>query len=346
MRRVFFCILAILLGSVINAQNITIPKSYYKDRIKSLDPIEGQYDVENTVIGSVSGYGSQKGVQNMTWFILRNDDFVKGRSSDFVVITDGFILGLIDRIGETENYVLTSYNKNGKENKIRFQMNSLYSFSYSYTDYEIKNSRQGSSQVTLKAIKEYPTKSMYEEVLSGGTRTTKSEASKPNTSSDSWSGSCFALNDGYLVTNYHVIDKATSIAVYGANGNFTRGYSASVVAKDVTNDLALIKITDKEFPGFGAIPYAINNQMIDVGEDVWVLGYPLTQVLGNEIKLTNGIVSSRSGYQGDVATYQISAPIQPGNSGGPLFDAKGNIVGIVNAGVPGADNVGYAIKTT
>jgi S1-C subfamily serine protease len=84
--------------------------------------------------------------------------------------------------------------------------------------------------------------------------------------------------------------------------------------------------------------------MADVGEDVFVLGYPLTQALGNEIKLTNGIISSRTGYQGDVANYQISAPVQPGNSGGPMFDSKGNVIGIVVAGVPGAENVGYAIK--
>ena len=66
--------------------------------------------------------------------------------------------------------------------------------------------------------------------------------------------------------------------------------------------------------------------------------------MGDEIKLANGIISSRTGYQGDVANYQISAPIQPGNSGGPMFDSKGNVIGIVVAGVPGAENVGYAIK--
>ena len=86
--------------------------------------------------------------------------------------------------------------------------------------------------------------------------------------------------------------------------------------------------------------------MADVGEEVFVLGYPLTQALGNEVKLTNGIVSSRTGYQGDIATYQISAPVQPGNSGGPMFDSRGNVIGIVVAGVPGAENVGYAIKTS
>lgn len=161
-----------------------------------------------------------------------------------------------------------------------------------------------------------------------------------------WSGTGFALKNGYVVTNHHVVDGAKSIVVHGINGNASSDYVATVVATDRTNDLAILKITDSRFTGFGTIPYAIKNQMVDVGEDVWVLGYPLTQILGNEIKLTNGVVSSRSGFQGDVATYQITAPVQPGNSGGPLFDSKGNIVGVVNAGVPGAENVGYAIKTS
>ena len=86
--------------------------------------------------------------------------------------------------------------------------------------------------------------------------------------------------------------------------------------------------------------------MEEVGENIFVLGYPLAKLMGNEIKLTNGIISSRSGYQGDISTYQMSAPVQPGNSGGPMFDDKGNVIGIVNAGIPGAENVGYAIKTS
>ena len=68
--------------------------------------------------------------------------------------------------------------------------------------------------------------------------------------------------------------------------------------------------------------------------------------MGDEIKLTTGIISSKTGFQGDVALYQISAPIQPGNSGGPLFDRKGNLIGIVNAKHKDAENVGYAIKTS
>lgn len=86
--------------------------------------------------------------------------------------------------------------------------------------------------------------------------------------------------------------------------------------------------------------------MSEVGEDIFVLGYPLTTTMGDEIKLTTGIVSSRTGYQGDVSLYQISAPIQPGNSGGPLFDNQGNLIGIVSAKHTGAENVGYAIKAS
>ena len=161
-----------------------------------------------------------------------------------------------------------------------------------------------------------------------------------------WTGTGFALKDGYVVTNDHVVDGASSIAVIGVNGNHTIEYKATLISTDKKNDLALIRIDDSRFTGFNSVPYAVRDRNCEVGEDVFVLGYPLTSYMGEEIKLTNGIISARSGYQGDVTTYQISAPVQPGNSGGPMFDKNGNVVGIVNSGIPGAENVGYAIKTS
>ena len=77
-----------------------------------------------------------------------------------------------------------------------------------------------------------------------------------------------------------------------------------------------------------------------------MLGYPLISTMGMDIKLTNGIISAKTGYQGDVSQYQISAPIQPGNSGGPLFDKNGNLIGIVCAKHTEAENAGYAIKVS
>ena len=181
-----------------------------------------------------------------------------------------------------------------------------------------------------------------DEFLNGKTPNvvTAAVSSQPTT----WTGTGFALRNGYIVTNCHVIDGASSIQVSGIKGQMEPALSATVIAKDVKNDLAVIKINDSRFSGFGAIPYVLRSSPAAVGESIWVLGYPLTQYLGNEIKVTDGIISSKSGYQGDITTYQISAPVQPGNSGGPLFDKNGNILGIVNAGVPGAENVGYAIK--
>ncbi len=170
-------------------------------------------------------------------------------------------------------------------------------------------------------------------------------ADMPN-ETDSWSGTGFALNDKYVVTNYHVIEKAKNIKLHGIQGNFNKSYNAKIVATDKFNDLAILKITDYDFKGFGAIPYNVKTTLTDVGEEIFVLGYPLTNTMGNEIKLTTGVVSSRSGFQGDMSQYQISAPVQPGNSGGPLFDGKGNIIGIVSAKHKEAENVGYAIKTS
>lgn len=160
----------------------------------------------------------------------------------------------------------------------------------------------------------------------------------------SWSGTGFALKDKYVITNYHVVKDATTINICGIAGNNKKEYPAIIEAVDGYHDLALLRINDNEFKGFGALPYAIKTQIAEVGEEIFVLGYPLTYTMGEEIKLTNGLISSRTGFQGDISLYQISAPIQPGNSGAPLFDIRGNLIGVVSAKHKGAENVGYAIK--
>lgn len=160
-----------------------------------------------------------------------------------------------------------------------------------------------------------------------------------------WSGTGFALKDNYIVTNYHVVGEAKTIYVQGVNGDFTTRYNATVIATDKVNDLAILKVNGVNISN-ADIPYSIKTSTADVGEDVFVLGYPLTSTMGEELKLTTGVISSKTGFQGDVSIYQISAPIQPGNSGGPLFDGNGNIIGIVSAKHTDAENVSYAIKAS
>lgn len=165
----------------------------------------------------------------------------------------------------------------------------------------------------------------------------------------SWSGTGFAIGNKYVVTNFHVVEDATTILVNVSRNNVSRQYSAEVVATDKVNDIAVIKVSDSDFKGFGAIPYGVTTRVADVGEDVFVLGWPLGILLGDEVKLTTGVVNSRTGMIGWENCYQIQAPITSGNSGGPVFDNKGNVIGIVVGGLNKelnlAENVGYAIKT-
>ncbi len=159
------------------------------------------------------------------------------------------------------------------------------------------------------------------------------------------SGTGFAVNSmGYIITNYHVIEDATEINIRGIKGDFNKLFTAKVVVSDKSNDLALLKISDVDFKGLGGIPYAISFKNAGVGNDVYALGYPLRASMGDEVKLTNGIISANSGFEGSLNQYQISVPVQPGNSGGPLINLAGNIVGVVNAKHLGTENVSYAIK--
>lgn len=161
------------------------------------------------------------------------------------------------------------------------------------------------------------------------------------------SGSGFNISsNGIIVTNHHVIDGANIIKVRGVNSDFSRTYNAKALVIDRTNDLALIQIDDLEFKLLDTTPFLIKTGLSDVGESVFVLGYPLRATMGDEIKLTTGIISSKTGYKGDITSYQISAPAQPGNSGGPLFDSQGNLIGIVNAKHVEAENATYAIKSS
>ena len=159
---------------------------------------------------------------------------------------------------------------------------------------------------------------------------------------ENWTGTGWALKKGYIVTNFHCVDGAKSIVVETTESH----YSAKVVATDPSSDLAIIKIDDDKFGGFGEIPYSIERKQCEVGETVWTLGFPMTSIMGDEVKFTDGKISAKTGYMGDLSTYQITVPIHPGNSGGPLFNKNGNIVGVTSSGLDKqlADNVNYAIK--
>ena len=164
-------------------------------------------------------------------------------------------------------------------------------------------------------------------------------------------GSGFFINsNGYIATNYHVVEGTTTLQANFTRNGKTESYPASIVVTDPQNDLAIIKIDDKSFSGSAPLPYGLMTRTKDTGSEVFAMGYPMADVMGSEVKFTDGKISSKSGIGGDVRVYQISVPIQPGNSGGPLFDMDGNVVGITSSGLNRdyfkSENVNYAIKAS
>ncbi|GMB01121.1 serine protease [Pelosinus sp. IPA-1] len=142
------------------------------------------------------------------------------------------------------------------------------------------------------------------------------------------SGTGFFITNDLIVTNYHVVDKAKTIEIKHNNGQKS---SATVITKDPINDLALLKVSKSDF-SVNPLPIA-NIQNTKDGDTVYTVGFPLPGLLGTKAKLSEGIINSITGIQDDVRMFQISIPIQPGNSGGPLLNAKGQVVGVVTASV-------------
>ncbi|WBA41358.1 S1 family peptidase [Hymenobacter canadensis] len=154
-----------------------------------------------------------------------------------------------------------------------------------------------------------------------------------------FSGTGFALTaDGYLVTSYHVIQGADSLLIEGRD---RRSYRAEPVFTDVAHDLAILRINDKKFDGFGRLPYSFKRGTADLGEKVYTLGYPREDLVFND-----GSLSARSGFEGDSAFYQISIPVNPGNSGGPLLDDRGNLIGIISGRQTDAQSAAFATKSS
>jgi S1-C subfamily serine protease len=171
----------------------------------------------------------------------------------------------------------------------------------------------------------------------------------PNTE---WKGNgtgFFVSKEGHICTNYHVISDANEIEVQFERNNSQKNYTAKVLRADEQNDLAILKITDKSFKNLHQIPYDFQPKTVDVGSKVFTLSYPMAlNVMGEDVKFTQGRVSSQTGYKGEISTYQVSVPVQEGSSGSPLFDYKGNLIGINSAKISSdkADNVSYAVKST
>jgi uncharacterized protein YigE (DUF2233 family) len=157
------------------------------------------------------------------------------------------------------------------------------------------------------------------------------------------SGTGFLVtNDGVIATNFHVIDGAKKVFVRGLNGDFEDKIEADIIVTDMKMDLALLRVPSYSLNQ--SVIYDINSETQKLGQEVYTLGYPLRSLMGNEVKFTDGKINSLSGVQGDTTRLQISVPIQPGNSGGPLFNSDGEVVGVIVSSLIDAQVANYAVK--
>jgi S1-C subfamily serine protease len=152
----------------------------------------------------------------------------------------------------------------------------------------------------------------------GGGGTARAAPSDP-TLELAYSGSGFAVTkDGHILTNNHVVDECREVRVT------SRG-PAQVLATDPREDFALLRIGGR----FRAAATFRRGRGVRLGEEIMVAGYPLQGLLSSDLNITSGVISALSGPGDDRGILQITAPIQGGNSGGPVLDRSGNVVGVV-----------------
>jgi serine protease Do len=151
-------------------------------------------------------------------------------------------------------------------------------------------------------------------------------------------GTSFLIDKkGFLITNAHVVAGSSTIIVQNNKG---QEFKASIALLDNVRDLAILKIDDEDYKPVSVLPYSIRKNSADLGEQVFTLGYPRDEIVYNE-----GYMSAKTGFNGDTISCQIAVSANPGNSGGPVFNKNGEVIGILSTAQIKAQGVVFAIKS-
>ncbi|HJS55090.1 MAG TPA: serine protease [Chitinophagaceae bacterium] len=150
-------------------------------------------------------------------------------------------------------------------------------------------------------------------------------------------GSGFLIDGkGLLITNLHVVRNARNIAVQNKKGEI---FTARVIFSDIQKDLAILKVDDNNFKSLSAIPYNITKASTDLAEPIFTLGYPRDSIVYGQ-----GYLSANTGHNGDTLSCQITIAANPGNSGGPVLNRNGEVIGILSTRQVSAEGVVFAIQ--
>ncbi|MDP4261528.1 MAG: serine protease [Bacteroidota bacterium] len=148
----------------------------------------------------------------------------------------------------------------------------------------------------------------------------------------------FLINGrGLMITNAHVVKNSKNIRVFNTKGE---QFNAYVLRLDPARDVAIIKIDDPQFKSLVSLPYGISKASSEIAEPVFTLGFPREDIVYGE-----GYLSAKTGFNGDTLSYQIAIPANPGNSGGPVFNRNGEVIGILSAKETEAESTVFAIQS-
>lgn len=312
-------------------------KQYMIDNKNILDKIEGIWNINADIVMAGSSGTKRMSVANQYTVAILKKDLVEKNEFVMIIIGSGpdlwqfpgRVKGIFKRTAYKNLYEGVYYNLDYKAVSCRykFEDDGTITTALNYSPADLPRASVSENLMFLKTYPEFGESEAPIETKSSGTG--------------------FLLNqEGYLITCAHVIENHKNIKVHVKKDYIDKVLIASIINIDQNNDIAVLKIDLTPYKGdFGNIPVSISDKILDVGEKIYSLGYPLPGTMGEELKLTDGIISSTKGFQSNINYYQVSCAIQPGNSGGPLIDDDGNVVGVINAKHLGTENVNYALKS-
>jgi S1-C subfamily serine protease len=145
-------------------------------------------------------------------------------------------------------------------------------------------------------------------------------------------------SNAYIITNAHVVKEAKNKLIIENNKGVQ--YNAKAIYLNTLTDIAILKVTDSDFKKMPSIPYSIKRNSCDLGEQIFLLGYPKQEIVYGE-----GYISAMNGYEMDTIFYQLSTPANEGNSGSPVVNKKGELLGVLSSMETNAQGVVFAIKS-
>jgi serine protease Do len=154
----------------------------------------------------------------------------------------------------------------------------------------------------------------------------------------SFGGTSFLIDGkGYLLTSSHVVSNAAQVFVQNNKG---QDFRADIIYNDESRDLAILKINDQDFHPLASLPYGIRKSASELAEPIFTLGFPKDEIVYGE-----GYLSAMTGFKGDTMSSQITISANPGNSGGPVLNKNGEVIGMLNARQTTAEGVVFAVKS-